>query len=121
MAEMEEAELLVLGDLNVNLQGITNLRMELLQGNFNGQDEHRAATIGALSSLGLKDTQQQFQQRDPIGLLPSDDSITQEHMRYVLFCKKSMYPNSQHPSTIHNIHQPYSQEKDCTVHKVHAT
>ena len=26
-------------------------------------------------------------------LLPSDDSITQEHMRYVLFCKKSMYSN----------------------------
>ena len=24
-------------------------------------------------------------------LLPSDDSITQEHTRYVLFCKKSMY------------------------------
>ena len=24
-------------------------------------------------------------------LLPRDDSITQEHMRYVLFCKKSMY------------------------------
>ena len=24
-------------------------------------------------------------------LLPSDDSITQEHTRYVLFCKKSIY------------------------------
>ena len=68
MAETEEAELVVLGDLNVDVRGITNSRMELLQGNFNGQDERRAATIGALSSLGLEDTGRRFRQRDRIGL-----------------------------------------------------
>ena len=45
---------MVLGDLNVDLQGITNLRLDWIQGTIGGQDDWRAATISTLSSHGLE-------------------------------------------------------------------
>ena len=62
VAQGEKVELMILGDINVDLQGITNPRRELLQGNYEGQDERRAATISTLSSLGLEDTGKRFRQ-----------------------------------------------------------
>ena len=51
----EGAQLVILGDINVDLHGITNPRMDLLHGSFEGQDEHRASTISMLSSLEVED------------------------------------------------------------------
>ena len=68
VAQGENAELIILGDINVDLRGITNPRMELLQGDYEGQDERRAATISTLSSLGLEDTGKRFLQRKNVGI-----------------------------------------------------
>ena len=46
---------MVLGDLNVDLHGITNMRLDWIQGTIGGQDDWRAATISTLSSHGLED------------------------------------------------------------------
>ena len=68
VAQGENAELIIFGDINVDLRGITNPRMELLQGDYEGQDERRAATISTLSSLGLEDTGKRFLQRKNVGI-----------------------------------------------------
>ena len=61
-------ELVVLGDINVDLRRITNARLEVLQGNFDGQDDRRAATVSALSSLGLEDIGIRYLQRQRTGI-----------------------------------------------------
>ena len=61
-------ELVVLGDINVDLQCITNARLQVLQGNFDGQDDRRAATVSALLSLGLEDIGIRYLQRQRTGI-----------------------------------------------------
>ena len=41
VAQGKGAQLVILGDINVDLHGISNPRMDLLHGTFVGQDEHR--------------------------------------------------------------------------------
>ena len=53
---------MVLGDLNVDLHGITNMRLDWIQGTIGGQDDWRAATISTLSSHGLEDMGRWFHQ-----------------------------------------------------------
>ena len=55
VVEGEGAQLVILDDINADLHGITNPRMDLLQGTFDGQDGHHASTISMLSSLGVED------------------------------------------------------------------
>ena len=61
-AEGEGAQLVILGNINVDLHGITNPRMDLLQGTFEGQDGHHTSTISTMSSLGVEDVGRQFLQ-----------------------------------------------------------
>ena len=62
LAVEERMELVVMGDINADLCKITNSWIDILQGVLQVQDELRSATIGALASLGLEDTGQQFKQ-----------------------------------------------------------
>ena len=68
VAQGEGAQLLILGDINVDLHGVTNPRMDLLHGTFEGQDERRASTISTLSSLGVEDVGRRFLQRRSTGI-----------------------------------------------------
>ena len=67
-AQAMEDELVVMGDINVDLRRITNARLEVLQGNFDGQNNRRAATASALSSLGLEDIGTRYLQRQRTGI-----------------------------------------------------
>ena len=55
VAEGEGTRLVTLGDINIDLHGMTNPRMDLLQGTFKGQDGCCASTISMMSSLGVED------------------------------------------------------------------
>ena len=51
VAQGKGAQLVILGNINVDLHGVTNPRMDLLHRTFEGQDECHASTISTLSSL----------------------------------------------------------------------
>ena len=62
VAQGQGTQLVILGDINVDLHGITNPRMDLLHGTFEGQDERRTSTISTLPSLQVEDIGRQFLQ-----------------------------------------------------------
>ena len=68
VAQGEGAQLMILGDINVDLHGVTNPRMDFLHGTFEGQDECHASTISTLSSLGVEDIGRRFLQRKCTGI-----------------------------------------------------
>lgn len=68
VAEQEQVEMVVLGDINVDLQGFTNSRLDIQQGALQQHDDRRSSMISALSSLGLKDTGKRFLQRQQTGV-----------------------------------------------------
>ncbi len=83
LAVEERMELVVMGDINVDLRSITNSRLDILQGVLQLQDDRRSATVGALSSLGLEDTGQRFRQRKRTGILTWSQSRKGKRVRSV--------------------------------------
>ena len=68
VAQGEGAQLMILSNINIDLNGVTNPQMDLLHGTLEGQDGHCTSTISMLSSLGVEDIGRQFLQCKRMGI-----------------------------------------------------